>query len=218
MLNVIVPYRDRAEHLAIFAPYVSAYLDACKIPHCICVIEQGGPWRPFNRGALLNAGFILASGIDTDRVQWYAFHDIDMLPITANYSYAHNPTHLVTDASQFPNGIPYEGYFGGVTLFNKHDFRAVNGYSNGFWGWGSEDDDLLRRSVSEGLTVERRDGGIFRSLEHISNIDIDLANANFERLKQGTSRETDGLNTLNFTLTEELAIMPNVNKYTILLD
>lgn len=218
MINIIVPYRDRSEHLAIFAPYVSAYLDASGLEHNIYIIEQGGPWRPFNRGALLNAGFILASGMDTDRVQWFVFHDVDMLPITANYCYAENPTHLVTDASQFENGIPYEGYFGGVTLFNKQDFKAVNGYSNGFWGWGSEDDDILRRCVASGLKTERREGGIFRSLEHERNIDVDLATANYERLKNGTSKETDGLTTLNFTLTSELAIMPNVNKYTILLD
>lgn len=218
MLNVIVPYRDRPEHLAIFAPYLSAYLDASGIEHKIYIIEQGGPWRPFNRGALLNAGYVLATNEDTDHVKWFAFHDIDMLPLTANYCYAQFPTHLVTDASQFADGIPYESYFGGVTLFNDSDFRAVNGYSNGFWGWGSEDDDILRRCAAQDLRIERRGNGIFRSLEHLSNIDYDLATANFDRLQRGTDKASDGITSLIFDLTEVLVITPNVTKYTIILN
>lgn len=218
MLNIIVPYRERAEHLTIFAPYLSAYLDASRIEHKIYIIEQGGPWRPFNRGALLNAGFILANNEDTDPVSWYVFHDVDMLPVTANYAYCEGPTHLVTDASQFENGVPYDAYFGGVTGFNREDFQKVNGFSNGFWGWGSEDDDLLRRCKASGLAPIRRAGGIFRSLSHEVQIDPGMATANFERLQRGTSKETDGLTSLIFELTEELAIMPNVTKYTIIIE
>lgn len=218
MLNVIVPYRERAEHLTIFAPYISAYLDASGISHKIYIIEQGGPWRPFNRGALLNAGFIIAKHEDTDPVSWFVFHDVDMLPVTANYAYCEGPTHLVTDASQFENGVPYDGYFGGVTAFNGSDFQTINGFSNGFWGWGSEDDDLLRRCKDSGLTPIRRAGGIFRSLSHEVQIDPEMATANFERLQRGTSKETDGLTSLIFELAEELAIMPNVTKYTIIIE
>lgn len=218
MVNIIVPYRDRPEHLKIFAPYVSAYLDASGLEHKIYVIEQGGPWRPFNRGALLNAGFILARNEDTTPVQSYVFHDVDMLPVTTSYAYCEQPTHLVTDASQFESGIPYDGYFGGVTMFNRNDFEKVNGYSNGFWGWGSEDDDLLRRCKDSKLTPIRRAGGVFRSLSHEVQIDPEMATANFERLKRGTSKETDGITSLIFELAEELAIMPNVTKYTIIIE
>lgn len=44
-------------------------------------------------------------------------------------------------------------YFGGVTAMSTQDFAIVNGYSNGFWGWGGEDDDLYNRVTLHNLTI-----------------------------------------------------------------
>lgn len=44
---------------------------------------------------------------------------------------------------------------GGVTAFSAIDFKLINGFSNVFWGWGSEDDDLYRRVVNKNLSVTR---------------------------------------------------------------
>lgn len=41
----------------------------------------------------------------------------------------------------------YKGYFGGVTAMTQKQFAKINGFSNKFWGWGSEDDDLNNRLV-----------------------------------------------------------------------
>lgn len=40
--------------------------------------------------------------------------------------------------------------FGGVTMFTAEQFIAVNGFSNLYWGWGAEDDDLYLRTVNKG--------------------------------------------------------------------
>lgn len=39
----------------------------------------------------------------------------------------------------------YNNYAGGVVAVNYHSLQAINGHSNDFWGWGSEDDDFSAR-------------------------------------------------------------------------
>ncbi|KAL3218344.1 hypothetical protein MRX96_031611 [Rhipicephalus microplus] len=39
----------------------------------------------------------------------------------------------------------YEQFFGGVSAVNKEQMLRVNGYSNKYWGWGAEDDDMSHR-------------------------------------------------------------------------
>jgi hypothetical protein len=53
---LIVPYRDRPEHLARFTAHYSALFPEAKI----YIIEQE-PGLEFNRGALLNIGFLLST-------------------------------------------------------------------------------------------------------------------------------------------------------------
>ena len=86
-LAVIVPYRDRAEHLALFVPYMRQYL--AHLPFDIFVVEQTDG-KPFNRAKLLNAGFDQVS----PRYAYCAFHDVDMLPVNADYSMSPDPMHL----------------------------------------------------------------------------------------------------------------------------
>ena len=44
--------------------------------------------------------------------------------------------------------LPYNNIFGGAGSFSKEHFQLINGFSNQFWGWGGEDDDLYKRYLS----------------------------------------------------------------------
>ena len=43
--------------------------------------------------------------------------------------------------------LPYEQIFGGAGSFSREHFKLINGFSNKFWGWGGEDDDLYNRYI-----------------------------------------------------------------------
>lgn len=142
-LGVIVPYRNRYEHLLKFKMAIQAKLYEAKIPYELIIVEQDDTAN-FNRGKLLNVGFIEAEKLGCDYV---CFHDVDMIPQKVDYSYSDNPVHLAT---QF---IPFDEYFGGITMFPMEHFKKINGFSNKYWGWGFEDDDLLWRCKLKGIPL-----------------------------------------------------------------
>ena len=51
--------------------------------------------------------------------------------------------------------LPYSSIFGGVVALSVEQFKKLNGFSNTFWGWGGEDDDMNVRIKKSGLKVER---------------------------------------------------------------
>jgi hypothetical protein len=95
-------------------------------------------------------------------------------------------------------------HFGGVSAFSTSDFQRVNGFSNVFFGWGSEDDDLYRRLLHHNLTVTR----MFQHNPSLTRItryrmfDHPVAKPNPDRMRlfdQGTRRlKSDGLNDLRY--------------------
>ena len=49
--------------------------------------------------------------------------------------------------------LPYDDIFGGVSAMTVDQFRQVNGFSNKFWGWGGEDDDISNRLRQKKLYI-----------------------------------------------------------------
>jgi hypothetical protein len=138
-LGIIVPYRNRHEQLIIFNQEIKKYLDKTGIDYRIIIVQQDDA-KLFNRGMLLNIGFRYAKKM---KCNYIVFHDIDMLPIDVDYSYSDTPLHLADPV--------FDKYFGGVTLFPTKVFEKINGYSNKYWGWGFEDDDLLLRCIKKNI-------------------------------------------------------------------
>lgn len=206
-LAIVVPYRDRAEHREQFIPHLTAYFQRDKldsqIPVSLHFVEQAGD-APFNRGKLCNVGYMLARE-DADYV---CFHDVDYLPIWADYSWPENPARLIWHGLSLQES--WESFFGAVVMFKNPDFELVNGFPNSYWGWGAEDRELRERCNVAGLGFDRRDG-TFRGLPHehagfsSSGVHNDVAARNTAlRLdRQKDFRDfmvMDGLSSLSFEL------------------
>jgi hypothetical protein len=164
----------------------------------ILVIEQE-EGKLFNRGKLLNIGAKFAFDAGATHI---VTHDVDMIPIKADYSIG-ECVHLATKCEQFEYRMPYARYFGGVTMFSKEAFIKANGYSNNYWGWGAEDDDMLLRCEKAGIAVERRLCR-YKSLAHRHALN-DPANRighqiNSKRCLEGYDYTLDGFNTLEYKL------------------
>ncbi|CAG1009939.1 hypothetical protein BURK1_03721 [Burkholderiales bacterium] len=163
-LAIVIPYRDRAEHLSRIVPHLVTFFErdrfAMAIPYEIHIVEQA-PGGPFNRGAIKNAGFAIAHA-DADYV---VFHDVDYLPIWADYSRVRRPTSLIAWGVREAQGDGPQDTTGCVVAIPVDDFVRVNGYSNDYRAWGYEDIDLKDRLRRAGLGWARRDG-TFTPLDH----------------------------------------------------
>jgi len=217
-LSIIVPYRDRPQHLARFVPHLVTYFQRDKldkdIPWRLTIVEQE-PGKPFNRGLIKNAGFLMTEA----EADYFCFHDVDYLPIWADYRWGERPARLIwygADTTPFDPARPEmmandrDTCFGGVILFTKADFRRINGYPTAYWGWGYEDTELRLRCEAEGLAREHRDG-TYEPLTHVNHgwkdwrtpTDENMRNRDIFLARRDTLRETriyreDGLGSTSF--------------------
>jgi hypothetical protein len=131
-----------------------------------------------------------------------------MLPVEVNYAEVDGGTHLATAASQFGGEMPYGNYFGGVTMFDRTSFRKINGFSNEYWGWGLEDDDLRERCKTYGVTITHREGGKFDSLphpKHENDPSKEALDSYHKRAGLPSAIATDGLSTCVYSLVDSKA-------------
>ena len=153
-LGICIPYRNREEHLNKLVSSLGPFLEKKGIDYTFYVAHQVDD-KLFNRGSMKNIAALEAFKDGCDYVAW---HDVDMLPHDDNCDYSYpetTPIHIATKLSKYSYSMGYEQYFGGVVLFNKEQVERTNGYSNGYWDWGQEDDDLLWRCKFEGYVNER---------------------------------------------------------------
>jgi hypothetical protein len=194
------------------------------IPYRVLIIEQEGG-LPVNRGALKNIGFLLGCE-DSD---YTAFHDVDYLPIWADYSYVEDPTPIVwygaetrPIAANRSNMITIHNldlYFGGVVLVPNAQFRCVNGFATTYWGWGYEDEDLRNRFGRARITLGRRKG-TFSPLLHdnegytLEGQPSEIARVNsdiFDQRNASPVDERDGISTTHFEILQRKSI-PNTDQ------
>jgi beta-1,4-galactosyltransferase 1 len=193
-LAVVIPYRDRRAHLDKLLPVLHSILSDSNITFEIIICEQSNHTK-FNRGLLFNAAIneIRKTQLNFD---YYIFHDVDMIPESSiSYHYRAYPTLLASAASQFDYALPYESYFGGVISVPHEDFITINGYSNFYFGWGAEDDDIKRRFLHHSIDVYVVPAaqGRYKSLDHDRVNQEESAIVNSERYYNQPIDPQDGL-------------------------
>lgn len=215
-LGIIVPYRDREQHLKKFIPHMKNFLNN-SIKYELLIVEQTFE-KSFNRAKLFNVGFDILK----DECDYFCFHDVDLLPVNdkCDYSYVEGVTKLAYEVSQF-NFVPrpYDE-LGGVSMIDKQSFISVNGFRNEYWGWGVEDNDFGLRCKIKNIQFIKREGR-YLSLSHTPNGDTNGGLPSSDTLK---NRELfnkltknlnllfdDGINTLKYSKIDEI----NNNNYKL---
>uniref|UniRef100_D3TQ83 Beta-1,4-N-acetylgalactosaminyltransferase n=1 Tax=Glossina morsitans morsitans TaxID=37546 RepID=D3TQ83_GLOMM len=150
---IIVPYRQREEQLHSFLIYMHNYLRHQRIHYRIFLVEQYDQ-KPFNRAKLFNIGSNIAAEYGFPCL---IFSDVDLLPLNLGSLYVCTqlPRHMCSALDMWRFNLPYSGLFGGVVSIRTEQFRAVNGMSNLYEGWGGEDDDFYERLQARNIDICR---------------------------------------------------------------
>lgn len=176
MYSIIIPYRDREQHLSTLLPrLINLFSDK---EYEIIVSEQGNDEK-FNSAVVQNVGARFAVG------DILVFHDVDWYP-SDNVSYEFDGTPVYPyDKAIFLNqegglrpvwDIP-RGYrhfeqdasdhVGGVIIVSREQFETIGGWSPLYIGWGKEDNDRDARIRSKYDLIHRE--GTFYTLHHEDN-------------------------------------------------
>jgi hypothetical protein len=221
-LAVVVPFRDgvapgsqgggREANLREFVPYMNRFLRRANRHFSIIVVEQA-QGLPFNKGALFNVGYSVAMAKGCD---YMVLHDVDQLPESPEntYGYPRYPTHLCSASSQNGYRLAYRTMVGGALAVTMEHFRKINGFSNEYWGWGQEDDDLYLRLVRRfgrwRIRRLNRRRGRYRALwhprlDHLSDSQMFArGRARLEGMLAGTTDSfSDGINTVRYEMLRE---------------
>ncbi|XP_077469376.1 beta-1,4-galactosyltransferase 3-like [Stigmatopora argus] len=198
---IVIPYRARLAHLRYLLDHLHPFLQRQRIHYGIYVVEQWGQGT-FNKGILLNAGIleVLRDG------EWSCviLHDVDLLAEDDRNTYTcdnYNPTHLAVAIDKFDYRLLYREYFGGVVAVTPEQLRKMNGFSNQYWGWGREDDDLWKRVGLSGMKVVRPSVKVarYKMIKHERDPGNEENPHNFDILKRTElDWRSDGLNSVSY--------------------
>ncbi|KAM3178536.1 hypothetical protein ACTXT7_002364 [Hymenolepis weldensis] len=142
---MVFPVRDRWNLLRSLLKRLLPLLQKPNLCVFNVVVEQTDSMA-FNKGLLMNAAVIeMAKRVPFDCI---IFHDVDLVPASGDevyYECPSYPRHLSVKVDKFRYSLPYLNLVGGILALPLRHFLQTNGYSNMFWGWGAEDDDMFER-------------------------------------------------------------------------
>ncbi|CBY39402.1 unnamed protein product, partial [Oikopleura dioica] len=138
----------------------------------------------------------------------FFFHDVDLVAENDEniYECLEIPRHYSGYIDIFNYTLLYDTIFGGITAFSAEAFEKINGYSNEYWGWGGEDDDLERRTMDGAkynLTRPAPEKSHYKMIKHDHEASNQVNPYRKKLLKAWKKHaDFDGLNNLNYELIE----------------
>ena len=212
---ILIPYRNRKEHLDIFIKDVIPLFEKYLKPFKVVVIEQD-EGRLFNRGMLLNIGF----NEYKDKSECFFTHDVDIIPTEkcVNELYTKNDY----DVIRIFNG--HNLSLGGVIKIKHSSIFYSNGFPNYIWGWGIEDRALYYRYkiMNHSISPNYTNNTNFIKLYHKTNCEIYVNDKKIisdkedeiftcnDKEKQITHIMSSGLNNLEYKIISRDNITDNI--------
>jgi len=205
-LGIIIPFRDREEHLAKLLPPLRSVLKQQGIDYRVMVVDQARG-KMFNRGKCINIG----ADVLGDEVDYFCIHDVDCVPEQAEYGCPSQPLRLISQWSHTWRNYDLSevGAFGTVVSMRRDQFVRANGFGNDYWGWGQEDDDFILRCLITGLVPHEDRKGIYRDFDNPESENhqrvkpVRHANKRWQRWQMLLGQlGKNGLSTLDYELLE----------------
>ncbi|KAK3609936.1 hypothetical protein CHS0354_011768 [Potamilus streckersoni] len=197
---IIIPYRDRKHDLDVQLRLLHQVLQRQQCEYMIFVVEMALP-TAFNKGLINNAGFTTAMMINN--FSCVIFQDVDafMMDDRNLYRCGSDPRHYLAYSTKYGDkGLPFPELYGGVIGFTPGQFTKVNGFSNLYFGWGEEDNDLHIRVKVAGLKYVRsgRDVGGYIGFKHHHDATNPEGSA-YSLIRNAKARATvEGVGTIRF--------------------
>ncbi|XP_067674893.1 beta-1,4-N-acetylgalactosaminyltransferase bre-4-like isoform X2 [Haliotis asinina] len=198
---IIIPYRDRLHHLVVLLAHLLPILRRQQLDFRVFVVEQFGN-ATFNKGRIMNAAFKEALKIFD--FQCVVFHDVDLIPEDDRnmYSCPWQPRHMSVAIDEMNYRLKYDILVGGVLNLRVEHYQELNGYSNMYWGWGAEDDDMAYRILHVGFKITRPPSTIarYKMIKHQKRRPTSW-HTRSKLLHTAVKRyKMDGLNSVSYTL------------------
>uniref|UniRef100_A0A8C6MC73 Beta-1,4-galactosyltransferase n=1 Tax=Nothobranchius furzeri TaxID=105023 RepID=A0A8C6MC73_NOTFU len=203
---IIIPFRNCHEHLTHWLDYLHLILKRQQLVYGVCTINQDGD-GVYSKAKLMNAGHVEA--LKEDDYDCFVFSDVDMVPLDDRNLYRcfDRPRHFAVAIDKFNYELPYKDIFGGVTALSKEQFLTVSGFSNTYWGWGGEDDDMYNRIMLRIKSISQPDAviGWYKMIKHGRDRHNERDLDNVKKLQETKKiLDQDGLSSLSYTVVEIL--------------
>lgn len=197
IMGLIAVVKNRPLQYAVFVEAMSTYLRMIGVRHQILVVEAENNTQSFNRARMFNAGVAEMLGSSLEAPSYFCFHDVDHIPAQpdiVDYGYP-GPmvaVHVSERVQAYGWKLVYKEIMGGILCMSRGAFEAVNGFSNNFWGWGGEDDEMFARLTSAKIEIKKAREGYFWSM-HTDHTPRDCTyyqdNANLASISAAFPRE-----------------------------